>query len=76
MDFRHESIKKRFDLLSRHLDEKSRRLFVATEAKALGLGGISAVSEITGVSRSVIAVGMEELEGPSTRKNTKKGRGP
>ena len=76
MDIKHEAIKKRFDLLSRHLDEKTRRLFAAVEAKAFGFGGVSIVSELTGISRAVIATGIEELEGPCTNKNTKKGRGP
>ena len=75
MDIKHEAIKKRYDLISRHLSEQARRLFVATEAKAFGQGGVSIVSEITGVSRAVIASGIKELEGPSTRKNAKKGRG-
>ena len=75
MDARLEAVKKRFDVLSPHLSEQSRRLFVAAEAQALGVGGTSIVSELTGVSRSVIAAGMKELEGPSTKKNAKKGRG-
>ena len=72
MDFKEEAIKKRFEFLSRHLNEQSRRLFVAAEAKAFGANGISVVSEITGISRSVIATGLEELEGPCPRKNTQK----
>lgn len=76
MDSRHEAIKTRFNLLSHHLSEQARRLFVAAEAKALGYGGISTVSKLTGVSRAVIAAGIEELGGPSTKKNAKKGRGP
>jgi hypothetical protein len=46
------------------LDEKSRRLLVAAESKALGRGGISAVSKSTGVSRQVIRQGLRELEQP------------
>ena len=76
MEARHEAFKIRFDLLSPHLDEKSRRLFVAAEAKALGVGGISIVSRLTGISRVVIASGMEELENPSKSKDTQSGRGP
>ena len=75
MDIKHEAIKKRFDLISHHLSEQARRLFVAAEAKALGPGGVSVVSELTGVSRIVIAAGIKELEGPSTRKNAQKWRG-
>ena len=76
MDIKHEAIKARFDLLSPRLDEQKKRLFVAAEAKAFGYGGISIVSKLTGISRSVIAAGIRELEGPCTRKNAKKGRGP
>jgi len=76
MDIKHEAIKKRFDLISPHLSEQARRLFVAAEAKALGRGGISIVSAITGVSRAVISAGIKQLEGPCTRKNAKRGRGP
>lgn len=74
MNSEHRAIKTRFDLLYRHLDEKSKRLFVATEAKALGYGGITIVSELTGVSRAVIAAGIEDLEGPSTGTDKKKRR--
>lgn len=69
METKHEEIKKRFEWLSPHLNEKSRRLFVAAEAKALGVGGVSIVSRVTGMSRAVIATGIKELEDPSTRKN-------
>lgn len=43
------------------LDEKSRRLWAAAEAKALGRGGISIVSKATGMSRTTIHQGMREL---------------
>ena len=76
MDARQEAFKKRFDLLSPHLNEQSRRLFVAAEAKTLGVGGISIASSLTGMSRSVIANGIIELEGPSPSKNQKKWSGP
>jgi hypothetical protein len=44
------------------LDERSRRPLVAAESKAWRLGGISAVSKATGVSRQVIRQGLGELE--------------
>ena len=56
------SIKQRFDAVRLVLDERSRRLVVAAEAKALGHGGISAVAHATGVSRPVIRQGLKELE--------------
>jgi transposase len=51
----------RFQALRPHLDEKGRRLWAASEAKAIGRGGIKVVHEITGVSRSVISQGIREL---------------
>ncbi len=56
-----ELIKARFDAIKPHLDERLRRLFAASEALALGHGGIIAVSQATGISRNAIARGMEEL---------------
>jgi len=47
-----------------HLNEKQKRLFLATEAKALGYGGVSQVSRISGISRVTITQGMKELENP------------
>ncbi len=44
------------------LDELSRRLWAASEAHALGRGGISRVAEATGLSRSTIRAGLKELE--------------
>jgi Rhodopirellula transposase DDE domain len=44
------------------LTERSRRLWAATEARALGRGGIALVERATGVSRSTISRGMGELE--------------
>ena len=55
-------VRRRFTALERVLDEKSRRLLAAAESKALGSGGISAVSKATGVSRQVIRQGLRELE--------------
>ncbi|NMG56886.1 ISAzo13-like element ISAzo13 family transposase, partial [Aromatoleum aromaticum] len=57
-----DEIEQRYQLLSSRLDERQRRLFVATEAKVFGRGGISAVSRATGVSRVTITAGLGELE--------------
>ena len=45
-----------------HLDERSRRLFAASEARQLGRGGISLVSRACGLSRVTITKGLRELE--------------
>jgi len=44
------------------LDERTRRLLAATEARALGHGGVSEVSRACGLSRKAIAKGIQELE--------------
>lgn len=43
------------------LDERSRRLWAATEAKAIGHGGQTLVAKATGLSRRTIYAGLEEL---------------
>jgi len=43
------------------LDERSRRLLAATEARSLGYGGISMVRRACGLSRKAIARGMKEI---------------
>jgi len=60
-------LKAKFESLAPALDERGRRLWAATEAKALGHGGIALVSRATGVSYSTIRRGLKELEsGPPT----------
>jgi hypothetical protein len=54
-------LSKRFNYVSEFLDERTRRLVGAAEAKALGYGGISRVARITGVSRRALHVGLHEL---------------
>jgi len=44
------------------LDERTRRLLAANEARALGFGGVSRVHRACGLSRSVIAKGVHEIE--------------
>jgi transposase len=58
------AVRRRFAELEKVLDERSRRLLVAAESKAWGPGGISAVSQATGVSRPVIRQGLKELGQP------------
>src|SRR5271163_4650482 len=57
-----QAIRKRYiDMLS-VLDERGRRLFVAAEARAYGLGGAYVVEQATGVARSTINRGIAELK--------------
>jgi transposase len=55
------AIKLRYASLGPYLDERGRRLFAAAEALAAGWGGITAVARITGIARSTIGRGLDEL---------------
>jgi len=57
-----DTVKAKYRSLAPALTERSRRLWAATEAKALGHGGIALVERATGISRSTIQRGMRELE--------------
>jgi hypothetical protein len=47
--------------LARVFTERSRRIWAATEARALGYGGIGLVERTTGISRATIQRGLREL---------------
>jgi len=55
------AIQVRFDALAPFLNERDRRLFAASEARAAGRGGIAAVSRVTGIARSTIGRGLADL---------------
>ena len=56
------SISQRFFDLADTLNERQRRLWAASEARALGYGGVSLVAKATGVSRRAIHAALAELE--------------
>ena len=58
-------MQERFDALSPHLDERRRRLAAATAAAAAGYGGIAAASRATGIARSTIGRGLDDLATPT-----------
>ena len=51
----------KFDAVWPLLDERTRRLMAASEAVALGYGGVSLVHRACGLSRNAIMRGMEEI---------------
>jgi len=57
-----DALRERVAQLWPHLDERARRLFAASEARAWGRGGISAVSRACGLSRPTITKGLRELD--------------
>jgi len=44
------------------LNEKQRRIYLAAEAESMGTGGLKAVHELTGVSKTTIIKGKKEIE--------------
>jgi hypothetical protein len=57
-------IRARFTAVERDLNERSRRLLAAAEAKTAGYGGITATSLATGMARSTIGRGLKDLAAP------------
>jgi hypothetical protein len=59
-------IRERYAAVGHGLNERSRRLLVAAEAKTAGYGGIAAASRATGVARSTIGRGLKDLADPGS----------
>jgi hypothetical protein len=57
------ALRAKFDQFLPHLDERRRRLYLASEAIALGHGGITMVATASGFSAATIARGIAELSG-------------
>lgn len=61
-----QAIKAKFAVLAPLLDERTRRLWAAVEARAIGRGGLTHVAEATGLSQTTIRAGLRELDSQST----------
>ena len=74
-------IAEKFELLGGVMDEQMRRLWAATEAHALGYGGVSTVARAMGLTRSTITAGMKALEAAAQvalaipKRRVRRGRG-
>jgi hypothetical protein len=55
-------LKRKFRSAWPHLDERTRRIMAASEAKSLGYGGVSVVGRACGLSRKAISKGIRELQ--------------
>lgn len=55
-------IASKYKALSVRLDEATRRLWAAVEARQLGRGGVSIVAKAVGISRTTIYAGLAELD--------------
>ena len=60
-----KGILQRFEALAPTLNERTRRLWAAAEALAIGRGGITSVSRLTGISRRAIHLGLKEVRAPA-----------
>jgi hypothetical protein len=58
-----DAIRYRWDTVGSKLDERGRRLFAAGEVRTAGWGGLAVVSRITGLARSTINRGEDDLDG-------------
>jgi hypothetical protein len=56
-----EPIRQRWQAVGSKLDERGRRMFAAAEKRAVGRGGLAAVSEATGLARLTFGRGAKEL---------------
>lgn len=56
------SPQEQYQLMKKWLNERQWRLYVATEAKRIGMGGISQIAREAAVSRKTIRKGIRELE--------------
>ena len=62
------AIEEKYNALRDFLDERTRRLWAAAEARSLPYGGTSVVASVTGLSRTTILAGINELrDKPSVR---------
>ena len=57
-----EGLVRKFEVLARVLDERTRRLVAAAEAEAIGFGGVTAVAQASGLSRGTVMRGMAEIK--------------
>ena len=55
------AIQEKYNALRNLFDERTRRLWAAAEARSLPYGGISVVASVTGLSRTTILAGINEL---------------
>jgi transposase len=61
MDDDESKIAEKYEALRGVMDEQTRRLWAATEARAIGYGGVSTVARAVGLTRPTITAGMKEL---------------
>src|SRR5258708_8499819 len=70
------AIRQRWEAFASKLDERGRRLFAAIETRTAGRGGLAVVSKITGLARSTINRGEDDLDaGPLSKRTVRRSGG-
>ena len=64
----------KFAVMRPFLDERGWRVYLGTEARALGYGGIAAVARAAGVSETTVAAGVREAAGQGAVEALEPGR--
>src|SRR2546427_10693355 len=67
-----ELVRHKYAALAPLLNERTRRCWAATEARALGDGGISLVAEALGIARGTIHAGLAEVQARGTELEAKR----
>lgn len=63
-----ERIRRKYRALRVEMDERARRQWAAAEARDLGWGGVTAVAQATGLSRTTVTAGLRELALPAVQR--------
>lgn len=54
--------KKKYKNIKPFLNERSRRIWAATESESYGWGGVTLFSKVTGLTRNTIIKGIKEIK--------------
>src|SRR5258708_40228185 len=65
-----DEVRAKYKHLRCMMDERMTRLWAATEAEAIGYGGLAAVTKATGISESRIRAGLRDLAEQAVRPPT------
>lgn len=65
-------VKDKYTKFAQNLNERFKRLWAASEALALGQGGVNLLHQVTGLSTSTIYLGIKELEKGLLQENTER----
>jgi len=60
-----ESVARRYEAIKPHLTERQRRVWLGSEARELGSGGVALVADAVRVSRDTVRRGRTELDDPT-----------